>query len=44
MLQKIAKIIRRRMNISRISDNKIIQSLKKFERIEKGLKKCFENG
>ena len=33
--EKVAKNIRVRMNISKMSDMKIIQNLKKLERIEK---------
>ena len=32
------------MNIPRVSDIKIVQSLKKIERFEKSLKEYFENG
>ena len=35
MMKKLQKIIRERMNISKLSDMKTIKSLKKFERIEK---------
>ena len=41
MVKKLQKIIKRRMNISRISDNKIIQSLKNFERNEKRFERMF---
>ena len=35
MMKKMQKIIRVRMNISKMSDMKIIQDLKKLESIEK---------
>ena len=35
MMKKLQKIIRARINVSKMSDIKIIQGLKKFERIEK---------
>ena len=35
MMKKLQKNIRVRMNISKMSDMKIIQDLKKLERIEK---------
>ena len=41
MVKKLQKIIKRRMNISRISDTKIIQSLKNFERNEKRFERIF---
>ena len=41
MMKKLQKNIRERMNISKISDLKIIQSLKRFERIDKRFKRIF---
>ena len=35
IMENVQKIIRVRMNISKMSDMKIIQDLKKLERIEK---------
>ena len=42
MMEKLQKIIRERMNISKILAMKVIKSLKQFELIEKGLKELFE--
>ena len=38
MMRKLQKITRFRMNISKMSDMKIIQDLKELERIEKNFK------
>ena len=43
MMKKLQKIIRRKMNISRTSDMKIKQRLKKFEKIEKRFERIFLN-
>ena len=43
MMKKLQKIIRRTTIISRISDIKIIQTLKKFEKIEKQFERKFCN-
>ena len=42
MMKKLQKTTRVRMNISKMSDMKIIQDLKKLERIEKKLKVYYE--
>ena len=41
MMKKLQKIIKKKMNISKILDMKVIQSLKIFERIEKKFETIF---
>ena len=41
MMKKLQKIIRERMNVSEMSDMKIMQGLKTFVRIEKKFQRIF---
>ena len=42
-MKKLQKIIRERMNISKMSDMKVIQGLERSERIEKKFERLFWN-